>query len=82
MIQVGKPRADDKKKKYSHANIKTDIEGWANVSEYLPEDFELVLLRNAEGTTYFGWYTGAEWDGLRTKMRKTTHWKRCSYEQF
>lgn len=49
---------------------------WLSVDKYLPENFELVSLKeDSFSKSYFGWWDGKKWQGLRIKDQKFTIWK-------
>ena len=72
---------DNKVKKipifYSYKDVHYDLEGWAEASKYLPEDYDLVYLKTENKKVIPGWSIGKSWDGLRLKPEhKISHWKR------
>lgn len=51
---------------YTYNNVIYDIDGWADVNYYLPNDFDIVMLRVKNiHKPIPGWYTGRGWDGLK-----------------
>ncbi len=82
MIKVGHDNIFDEKKqktrKVSYSDIQYDGERWANASEFLPYDFDMVYL-NVQGSKKNkpGWINGEKWDGLNIKPEDTIlRWKR------
>jgi hypothetical protein len=62
---------------FSYVHVKTDIDGWADASVYLPADYDLVILKVEGKNPYFGWFSGTTWDGLKHKEGdKVISWKR------
>ena len=79
-VQVGKDYSNKKEgiliPKLTYAKVPNDGNGWVDVSEYLPDNYDLVLMKI--GDTYKnGWYQGNSWDGYRfNEGEEVTHWKR------
>ena len=67
---------ETKKRKFTYPNVKTDPGGWADCQFFLPESFDLVLMKI--GDIYkMGWFQGGSWDGYTYEAgEKVTHWKR------
>jgi hypothetical protein len=62
---------------YVYKDVAYDIDGWADSEKYLPEDFDLVLMKLARGKTVPGWIGGTTWYGLRFKKDDAVlFWKR------
>lgn len=93
MIKVGN-RKDyvtkiDKNKKenkieivYSYKDVNYDINGWADSTKFLPEDFDLVLMKIDGKKTIYGWAIGNSWSGLKYKKgEKVLYWKRKPEER-
>lgn len=52
------------------------IDGWIAADKYLPEDFELVDLKeDILGKSIAAWVNGNTWEGLRVKPKKYRYWK-------
>jgi hypothetical protein len=67
---------------YTYKDIKFDIEGWANSKKFLPEDFDLVLLRLKREKIIPGWIIGMKWTGLRLKKDdEVMFWKKNEEER-
>ena len=54
------------KKRHNYKDVKYDDSGWADVSKYLPGDFDLCYLKT-ETKIIPGWHTNNSWDGKRVK---------------
>ena len=82
MIHVGKPLPAAKIKsknlcKYTYRDIVYDDKGWADATQYLPLDYDLIIAKDESGRVYSGWYNGFSWDGkYLTENHKITRWKR------
>ena len=62
---------------YSYQDVEYDIDGWADASRFLPEDFDLVYMRLKRDKSIPGWFNGSSWTGLRLKSDdKVVFWKR------
>jgi hypothetical protein len=60
----------------SYKDISTDADGWVETSQYIPGEFDLVILKNLDKTKS-GWRSGNVWDGMRIDhSEEFTHWKR------
>jgi len=78
MQKVGNKISEDSKKYLHYPDIKYDADGWANASEYLPVDFDILYLK-VEGLKGIirGWSTGTSWDGAKLPHgSKILYWKR------
>jgi len=61
----------------SYKNVKTDIDGWADVNLFLPLNFDLCYVKTDKrrGTTT-AWYTGTIWDSaMLNDDEKVIFWK-------
>jgi len=67
-----------KKKKYvPKPKIEFDKDGWAMVSEYKPERYDLVRVKNIDGKEQMGWYDGHDWQyGIKKIRGEPISWKR------
>jgi hypothetical protein len=62
---------------FTYKDIEYDIDGWADCKRFLPEDFDLVLMRLKREKTINGWISGLAWNGLRLKPDdEVLFWKR------
>jgi hypothetical protein len=61
---------------YYKINLKKYVDNWIPVTDYLPEYYELVLLREGDEKPVKGWWNGNGWDGLRVNKKKYTFWKK------
>lgn len=52
---------------FAYKDVEYDLDGWADCSKFLPEDFDLVHLRLKREKTVSGWIVGFKWVGLRLK---------------
>lgn len=79
MIKVGTlrdPTGSKSKGYWSYSDVKIDKEGWADASQYLPADCDLVYYRTEEEKTRKGWHCGKHWDGLHFKKEDVVKfWK-------
>lgn len=67
---------------YTYKDIRFDVDGWANSKKFLPEDFDLVLLRLKRERTIPGWINGMKWEGIRLKKDDLVmFWKRNEEER-
>lgn len=79
MIKAGAKKYPGVKKspKYSYRDIYFDPGKWADASRFLPEDYDLVLMRLTNGKTITGWSVGLKWEGLRLQPEDNVkYWKR------
>lgn len=52
------------------------IDGWISCDQYMPEDFELVELKEEIlGKVIAAWAHGMKWEGLRVRPRTYRYWK-------
>jgi hypothetical protein len=66
---------------YSYKDVEYDIDGWADVNKYLPDDFDLVFMRLKRNRTIPGWVNGSTWEGLRFKNDDVVlFWKKNEHE--
>lgn len=63
---------------YTYKDVEFDDEGWADVANFLPADFDLVIIEIAgRKEPIDGWSTGHNWDGLFFQTGdKVLRWKR------
>ncbi len=65
------------KRKFAYRDIKLDPDGWADVNQYLPADFDLLLMKMSDGTIKPGWRIGNDWDGIRLNpLVQVIAWKK------
>lgn len=65
------------RKTFSYCHIPNIKNGWIDVSEYLPVDFDLCLLKTDNNKILTGWYNEYEWDGLNVDDEHVIKfWKR------
>lgn len=83
VLRVGTDYKPKSKILFTYFNVKYDADGWANVTEWLPQDYDMCLLKNDKGTIKIGWRSGFVWDGLTITINdKFIAWKRkLNYEQ-
>lgn len=78
--RIGKtyPPLLEKTKKFTYVMMETDANGWVDVNNYLPEDYDLIYMKDAEGKrTVVGWLGANQWDGLNLPTNfKCKYWKR------
>lgn len=84
-FQVGKTLLkDDKVKAGTRYATYTDIpdsKGWIDASIYLPQEFDLVLLRGDDHKIQKGWKSQFSWDGLHMKNPNIIkYWKIFKHE--
>lgn len=62
----------------SYPKCEYDSEGFADVTKYLPVEFDLCLLKiEGKQKKILGWMQTSSWDGLLFRYGyKVTHWKR------
>lgn len=71
-----KQKIEGKLTYWTYRNIKYDNEGWADGSIYLPDQFDLCILKTEKEKVIKGWHTGQIWDGLNVKiLDKIKFWK-------
>lgn len=57
-------------------------DGWISTDQYLPEDYELVQLKeDMFGKSIAGWAQGQKFVGLRVKNQPFKYWKFAKGEQ-
>ena len=62
---------------WQYGDVDYDLDGWASVNDFLPEEFDLCFLKTDKGKELKGWYTGQKWDGLNVRDEHTIIlWKR------
>ena len=62
---------------YSYGDVEYDIDGWADVTRFLPNDFDLVFLRLKRERTIPGWINGQSFEGRKLKPDDVVlFWKR------
>lgn len=67
--------------KYGYRDVHYDIEGWVDVNQYLPGEYDLCLLKTPK-RTITGWHTGQSWDGLKLKRDEIVlYWKRLDEQK-
>ncbi len=75
--KVGKDVVEGTNKKVSYKDVKTNIHGWVDINQYLPPDFELVMIKFTDGKITYGWTVGDTWQGvLITDKTVVRSWKR------
>jgi len=78
MIRVGTKKSE--KTLYSYADVVVDAEGFADVTNYLPLEYDLCDLMTDQGTKA-GWYSYGSWDGLRLNgTEKVLAWRKKPME--
>ena len=66
----------EKRKKYRYADIKYGEDGWVDVKEYLPANYDLCFLKT-EKRIILGWYSMSCWEGNKINQDdKILFWKR------
>lgn len=64
-------------KRISYKAVTYDIDGWADATEYLPRDGDLMFIKVSGEPKGCGWVWGKRWEGMRLKKGDiVTHWKR------
>jgi hypothetical protein len=67
---------------FQYKDVEFDIDGWADCKRFLPDDYDLVLLKLSRGKTIPGWIAGSSWDGLKLKKEDTVlYWKKKEEEK-
>lgn len=67
---------------YTYKDVTYDSDGWADVTKYLPEDYDLVYLRLKRERTIPGWIFEKTWYALRLlKDDVVLFWKRKKEER-
>ena len=79
MMKVDRDFIRDKKtgksRRFSYKDVKYDYDEWADASEYLPADFDLLYMKT-KSKIYNGWISGTKWDGLKIPQdEKVLFWK-------
>lgn len=78
MIYVGKPRGTGKGY-YGYKDVTEDYDGWVDAHQFLPLDFDLVLLKVPGRKPFTGWVYQKKWDsGMVPKkvLKDVIKWKR------
>lgn len=61
----------------SYKDVVTDEEGWVKAIDFLPPDYDLVLIKLNPEKIVSGWHTGHYWEGLRLPASQDVeYWKR------
>jgi len=79
MIKAGAKKFPGMKNcpKYGYRDIHFDGDKWADAKKYIPEDYDLVLMRVNTGEVIPGWACGYKFEGLRLKPEHVVkYWKR------
>lgn len=64
-------------KEFSYSDCKADLQGWIKTSEFMPDDYDILELKDAKENIKFGWSTGHKWDGCKIKEKdEFFYWKR------
>lgn len=67
-------------RKFRYKDVKTDLDGWADATKYLPQDYDLLFLKvHRHGMTHIisGWYQETKWFGVKLrKYDSVVQWKR------
>ena len=50
---------------FYYTDIPFEAKEWNSVEEYLPEDYDLILLKTVTGKIFKGWLSFRTWDGMR-----------------
>jgi hypothetical protein len=55
----------------------TDVpSGWVSIEDFLPNDYDLLLVKTKSGRIYKAWLSHNIWDGLKIKQSDTVEfWK-------
>lgn len=62
---------------YTYFSVNYDDDGWADAKEWLPYDYDICWLRDADGNQKVGWRSGPVWDGQRISQKERYYfWKR------
>ena len=49
---------------------------WSDVDDYLPAEYDLILIKTAEGKIMKGWISHKTWDGMRLEENEIVkYWK-------
>lgn len=66
-----------KERVFAYRDVFFDPDGWADASRFLPEEYDLVLLKYDTERTTCGWLSGTTWEGLRHNPdQQVLYWKR------
>lgn len=74
-VEVGKKWINGKN--LSYLIVKEHYPKFVPITQFNPEKYDLVQLKDEEDKLYIGWYTGSGYDGLKiNRNTKITEWKK------
>lgn len=77
MQKVGFSKVGSNKRLLTYKKVPCVKGEWVDANKYLPNDFDLLLLKIKDKPIISGWCVGKKWDGLKYKRGDiVTHWKR------
>ncbi len=66
---------------FSYKDVVADEEGWIKAKDFLPPDYDLVLIKTSKDRIVAGWHTGHYWEGLKLPANQIVeYWKRREEE--
>jgi hypothetical protein len=69
--------ANKKGPRISYFDCVKDIHGWVNASDFLPDYFDLCLIKTEAGDVLTGWHVHGGWYGRRLgRYEMVVQWKR------
>jgi hypothetical protein len=76
------PKGASRERLVKYVDVPLDKDGYADASEYLPVEYDLMYLKIEGKGIKPGWWNGNRWDGLNIKPDdKVLYWKRNMQEQ-
>lgn len=83
MKKIGKKYLlGEKNRMLSYRDTVEDEEGWVKAKDFLPPDYDLVLIKLKPDKIVSGWHTGHYWEGLRLHpSQDVEYWKRREEEE-
>lgn len=87
MIKVGHHKKYKRNSKisihYTYSDIKFKDDGWADVTEYLPLNFDLCDVKLDCGRIFSAWVFENKWEGLKLKpQHKVLFWRKHKGEEY
>ena len=82
MIKEGVDKIGEKPRKVTYKDVAYDKNGWALPDQYLPIDYDLLLVKIAGKKSTSAWVCGKKWFGLRLDPSDVVvAWKRKPQEE-
>jgi hypothetical protein len=82
-LKVGKDLMPGTQNKVTYKDVKRNKRGWVESNQFIPRDYDLVMIRFSTGKITYGWTRGRIWEGvLVTPDVIVEQWKRKISEEF